>query len=170
MPKQENNEKLAFRRSDVPFQWRAYYDTFKIIDLKEGRLLMFGYSGIQKHIGTIPTIVSLLIDWGSLARVRDASTDYVKLLGLPTIRMEDLPEFPDGKAISPEYVNHIKVPHSMGMGELGFFSVSLHDIAIALAADTQGVIEVGSMPVAVFHADYPVHVLAVYEILNPVKS
>ena len=167
---QENNKKLAFRRSDVPFQWRAYYDTFKIIDLKEGRLLMFAHSGIRKYIGSIPTIVSLLIDWGSIARVRDASTDYVKQLALPTIGVQDLPEFPDGKVISPEYVNHIKVSHSMGMGELGFFSVSLHDIAMALAVDTHGVIEVGSMPVAVFHTDYPVHVLAVYEILNPVKS
>lgn len=150
-------QKITFdlNHGDNRFRWRAYFDTYQIDRNEEGVVLYFAFSGLMN--GHSPSIATVFLDRKSLERTFDVSRQYFESMGMPDpVQKRNLPS---GKVHSPEFANHVTLAHSEGVGEIGFYTVLIHDLAkiIRRNEDSKEVPVATSLPVAVFHADFKIY-------------
>lgn len=141
---------------DNRFRWRAYFDSFKIERNEEGVILYFAFSGLMS--GNQPSIATIFLDHQSLRRTFESSRNYYESMGIPGNKAKKV--FPHGKVHSPEFANHITLAHSQGIGELGFYTILIHDLAnILRRADSNNKVvpQATTLPVAVFHANFDIY-------------
>lgn len=152
---------------DNRFRWRAYFDAFQIERSEEGVLLYFAFNGLMR--GSQPSIATVFLDHQSLKRVFESSKKYFESMGIPSNRTKR--ELPNGKVHSPEFANHITLAHSQGIGELGFYTILIHDLAtiIRRSKSSKDRLVATTLPVAVFHAKFETYQHFLTELFSEVK-
>lgn len=152
---------------DNRFRWRSYFDSYQIERNEEGVILYFAFSGLMS--GTQPTIATVFLDHQTLKRTFESSRSYFELMGIPGNKAKK--ELPNGKVHSPEFANHITLAHSQGIGELGFYTILIHDLANILrrTKDSKNVPVATSLPVAVFHANFEIYHHFLTELFSEVQ-
>jgi len=152
---------------DNRFRWRAYFDAYQIDRNEEGVVLYFAFTGLMN--GHSPSIATVFLDHKSLNRAFDVSRQYFESMGVPDPAPKRI--LPSGKVHSPEFANHMTLAHSQGVGEIGLYTILIHDLATIIRRNenSKEVPVATTLPVAVFHANFAIYHQFLTDLFSEIK-